>query len=141
MAAWWRGGAKARDRWLVLASLREKHEQHYHRAMADFRKAAAAGSANAMFNIGVLYADGQGVPQDYAKAMEWYRKGAAAGSRLAMFGIGYLYDQGQGVPQDYAKALRWMRKAEASGDPLVAALAKMVIAKIKQAQAAQNSGQ
>ena len=43
--------------------------------------------------------------------------------------------------QDYAKALHWLHKAEASGDPQAAGYARKLIAKVKQAQAAQNGGQ
>ena len=41
------------------------------------RRAAGQGSTNAMFNLGFLYANGQGVAQDYTKAREWYEKAAA----------------------------------------------------------------
>jgi hypothetical protein len=43
--------------------------------------------------------------------------------------------------QDYAKALYWLHRAEASGNPQIMAAAKKWIPKVKQAQAAQNSGQ
>ena len=66
-----------------------------------------------MTNLGVLYANGQGVPQDYAKAREWYEKAAAAGDAAAMRNLGFLYANGQGVPQDYAKAREWYEKAAA----------------------------
>ncbi len=75
-------------------------------------------SAPEMFNRGLDYYNGQGVPQDYAKAMEWFRKAAAAGIGRAMNNIGMLYTNGQGVPQDYAKAMEWFRKGAAAGSGL-----------------------
>jgi hypothetical protein len=33
-----------------------------------------------MFNLGVRYDKGQGVPQDFAKAIECYQKAASAGN-------------------------------------------------------------
>jgi clan AA aspartic protease (TIGR02281 family) len=36
------------------------------------RKAADQGAAQAQFNLGGMYLDGQGVPQDYVQAYKWY---------------------------------------------------------------------
>jgi TPR repeat protein len=68
-----------------------------------------------MFNLGVLYHNGQGVAQDHAKAREWYEKAAAKGDASAMFNLGVLYDNGFGVAKDYAKAREWYEKAAARG--------------------------
>ena len=43
--------------------------QDYVQAMTWYRKAADAGDAKAMLNIGAMYAVGHGVPQDYADAV------------------------------------------------------------------------
>src|SRR5208337_2946327 len=66
----------------------------------EYEKAAAAGNAKAMANLGYLYDRGQ----DYQKAKEWYEKAAARGSATAMNNLAFLYYQGHGVPQDYQKA-------------------------------------
>jgi TIR domain/Sel1 repeat len=84
-------------------------------ARDEYEKAAAKGDASAMFNLGVLYHNGQGVAQDYAKAREWYEKAAAKGDASAMFNLGVLYENGFGVAQDYAKARAWYEKAAAKG--------------------------
>ena len=84
-------------------------------AREEYEKAAAKGDASAMFNLGVLYHNGQGVAQDYAKAREWYEKAAAKGDESAMFNLGLLYHNGFGVAQDYAKARAWYEKAAAKG--------------------------
>ena len=41
--------------------------------------AAEQGNAVAQFNLGVLYANGQGVRQDYQEAAKWYRKAVEQG--------------------------------------------------------------
>ena len=41
------------------------------------RARAEQGDASAQFNLGVRYADGEGVPQDDAEAVRWYRLAAA----------------------------------------------------------------
>ena len=39
-----------------------------------YMKAAQAGDAQAMNNLGLMYGRVQGVPQDIAKALYWWRK-------------------------------------------------------------------
>ena len=85
-------------------------------ALEPYETAAAKGDASAMFNLGLLYENGQGVAQDYAKAREWYEKAAANDNASAMFNLGLLYARGDGVAQDYAKAHEWYEKAAAKGD-------------------------
>src|SRR5262245_14719527 len=85
-------------------------------ARQQYENAAAKGDASAMFNLGVLYHNGQGVAQDYAKAREWYEKAAAKGDASAMFNLGLRYDNGRGGTQDYAKAREWYEKAQAKGE-------------------------
>ena len=80
-----------------------------------YRKAAEQGNADAQFNVGVMYANGRGVPQDYAQARDWYRKAAEQGNADAQFNVGVMYANGQGVPQDYGQALVWYRKAAEQG--------------------------
>jgi uncharacterized protein len=64
-----------------------------------------------MTMLGMLFRDGQSVPQDYAKARDWYGKAVEKGDALAMAALGALYRDGKGVIQDYAKAREWFEKA------------------------------
>lgn len=64
---------------------------------------ATQGSAEAQFILGMMYANGRGVPQDYATARGWYEKAAAQGYALAQYNLGALYFYGQGVPQNDVK--------------------------------------
>ena len=88
----------------------------YATALREWRPLAEAGDADAQYNLGVMYDNGQGVPQDYAEAVKWYRLAAAQGDADAQFNLGVMYDNGQGVPQDYAEAVKWYRLAAAQGD-------------------------
>jgi len=47
------------------------------------RQEAEQGHAEAQFNLGLMYIDGQGVPQDYTQAAQWYRKAAEQGDATA----------------------------------------------------------
>jgi TPR repeat protein len=49
-------------------------------ALHWFRRAAEAGRASAMRQLGLMYEEGRGVAKDETQALEWYRKAAAAGS-------------------------------------------------------------
>ena len=85
--------------------------------MQWYRKAADQGYALAQTNLGVMYAQGRGVPQDYAQAMQWYRKAADQGIAHAQYNLGVMYAQGQGVAQDYAQAVQWYRKLPSRATP------------------------
>ncbi|WP_148132454.1 tetratricopeptide repeat protein, partial [Neisseria sp. HMSC074B07] len=66
-------------------------------AVQWYRKAAEQGLADAQYNLGMMYANGQGVRQDYAEAVRWFRKTAEQGLAEAQYNLGLAYEQGQGV--------------------------------------------
>ena len=52
-------------------------------AFTAFSKAAEQGDAKAQTNLGVMYYEGQGVPQDYVQAHMWFNLAAASGKENA----------------------------------------------------------
>jgi uncharacterized protein len=76
---------------------------------------AERGDAKAQYNLGVMYHQGEGVPQDFAEAMKWYRRAAEQGIPEAHYNLGVMYHQGEGVPPDHAEAVKWFRKAAEQG--------------------------
>ena len=88
---------------------------NYATALSEWRPLAEEGDAQAQLHLGVLYANGDGVPQNYANAHQWYEQAAAQGYPMAQFNLGVLYDNGDGVPQDYAKARQWYEQAADRG--------------------------
>ena len=70
------------------------------------------------YNLGVMYLNGQGVPQDYAEAAKWYRKAAEQGDVDATRILGLAYYLGKWVPQDLVQSYFWFSLAasRASGD-------------------------
>ena len=82
----------------------------------QLRLAAEQGHASAQSNLGVMYANGEGVPQDDQEAVKWYRLAAEQGGASAQFNLGNRYANGQGVPQDYQEAVKWYRLAAEQGD-------------------------
>ena len=89
----------------------------YVTALRLYRPLAQQGNDSAQFNLGRMYANGQGVTQDYAEAVSWYRKAAEQGNAFAQFDLGLLYEKGRGGgAQNYAEAVLWYRKAADHGN-------------------------
>jgi TPR repeat protein len=90
-------------------------EKNYGEAMRWYRMAADQGNAAGQNGVGVLHAEGLGVPRNYIEAMRWYRQAADKGEPNAENNIGYLYLDGLGVTRDYVEAMKWFAKAAANG--------------------------
>lgn len=90
-------------------------------AMADkfeiIRKVAEQGDAGAQNNLGLMYDNGEGVPEDDAEAVRWYRLAAGQGHALAQLNLGAMYAKGEGVPEDdIIQAYAWYSIAAAQGE-------------------------
>ena len=62
----------------------------YATALKEWRPLAERGVSTAQFNLGVIYDNGEGVPQDYAEAVKWYRKAAEQGDAAAQSNLGFM---------------------------------------------------
>jgi len=80
-------------------------------ALAEFRRLADEGNFVAQYNLGVMYANGQGVPRDLEKAATWFQMSARGGDARAQFNLGNMYAHGEGVPRDLSRAAEWYAKA------------------------------
>lgn len=81
------------------------------------RRAAESGDAEAQFELGRIYASGDGVEPDAAKAAECFRMAAEQGDPLAQHSLGSLYLLGDGVPQNNETGVDWIGKAAEQGFP------------------------
>ena len=52
---------------------------------------AEQGDAEAQYNLGVSYYNGEGVAQDYAEAAYWFHKAAEQGNAYGQYGLADLY--------------------------------------------------
>ena len=77
---------------------------------------AEQGLATAQYNLGIMYADGLGVPENDSEAAKWYRKAADQGDAEAQFNVGNGYATGRGVPQNNIRAYVWWSMAKTQGD-------------------------
>ena len=85
-------------------------------ALREWTPLAKQGNADAQFNLGLMYHEGQGVPQDYKTAVKWYKLAAEQGDANAQTNLGNAYGRGQGVIQDNVYAHMWLNIAASSGD-------------------------
>jgi TPR repeat protein len=72
---------------------------------------AEKGDAEAQYNLGVYYDNGQGVAKDEIEAVNWYRKAAEQNNVSAQYNLGVSYAFGQGVAKNELEAVKWFRKA------------------------------
>ena len=106
-------GQSAADR---TRSTRARPPNAQAKSLADLRKLADRGDADAQWQIGVRYHNGDGVPHDDAQAMQWFHRAAEQGHVTAQATLGAYYWAGRGVPQDLSQAYFWSDIALAQGD-------------------------
>ena len=70
-------------RYYEFGDKKGEYPPNYHEAMRFYLKAAAQGSEAAMYRIGLLYANGKGVPKDMGQADMWMRKAVARNDAAA----------------------------------------------------------
>jgi len=88
---------------------------HFAEAYCYWRPVAENGYAEAQYNLGWLYANGNGMPVDIETAIEWWKKAAEQGHADAQFALGLAYTTGDDVGRDMDQAVTWYLKAAAGG--------------------------
>ena len=78
---------------------------------ASLKNAAQQGDPAAQRNLGILYANGERIPQDYTQALHWLTQAAKQEDFAAMNSLGIMYESGMGVAKDEVQAVEWYRKA------------------------------
>jgi hypothetical protein len=86
------------------------------RPLADLQRLAEHGDADAQWQLGVRYHNGEEVPRDDTRAMQWFLRAAEQGHVTAQATLGAYYWAGRGVPQDLSRAYFWSALALAQGD-------------------------
>ena len=92
-------------------------QSDYQTAFKLWLPMAEQGDASVQFNLGVMYAKGQGVKQDDFEAVKWFRKAAEQGHAKAQAILGFSYLLGErGVQVNKSLAKEWFGKACDNGD-------------------------
>ena len=76
---------------------------------------AAQGDAEAQLQVGMRYAEGDGVIQNDKEAARWFALAARQGLAEAQYQYGLVLLQGRGVVQDYKAAFTWIEKPAKRG--------------------------
>jgi TPR repeat protein len=93
-------------------------EKDYKKAYKLLSPLAEQGNDKAQFTLGLMFNDGQGVPQDYEEAIKWFRLAAEQENHKAQMSLGLLYKDGQGVIKDLEEAMKLVTLAADGGIPL-----------------------
>ena len=98
----------------------KKEQAGYERADYEtilhiWKPLAERGDIDAQNDLGMMYAEGVGVPQDQEMAAQWFRRAAEQGYAVAQFNLGGMYKQGRGMPQDDKVAAQWYKRAAEQG--------------------------
>ena len=77
---------------------------------------SAHGDADAQYNLGWMYQNGNGVPQSDSEAVKWYRKAAEQGHADAKKNLDCMSSTSKSVPLDESATVTFHRKAAEQGD-------------------------
>jgi uncharacterized protein len=83
------------------------HRKDFAGSLTLWRPLAEHGDPAAQAMLGIMYDDGDGVPQDRTEAAKWYYKAAAGGDADGQYLLGTMFALGYGVPQDFVQARMW----------------------------------
>jgi len=86
------------------------------KALPLYLQLAEQKNADAQFQLGLIYANGQGVTKDDKQAADWFGKAAQQGHMEAQTKLGFMYATGKGVVRNYSLAVYWCYKAAEQGD-------------------------
>ncbi len=120
------------------AGLKAYESHDYATALKEWRPLAEQGDAAAQFNLGLMYYDGQGVPQDFREARRWFQRSADQGYEKAQLNLGAMYGSGKGLRRpDYVQAYVWLSLCAAAGDQKCSAQRDLVSQKLKGSKLAE----
>lgn len=78
-------------------------------------KSAESGNSEAMYQLGLLYYDGNTVKRDYRKAVELFTPAAEKGHPKAQNNLGVIYGKGQGTTKNVVTSYMWFTLASLQG--------------------------
>jgi TPR repeat protein len=137
------GHSEAKINIKVKANIYELAKKNVPEALKIMIRDAEKGIAEAQYNLGGMYANGEGVPQDDQEAFKWYRlaveqgygkaniyelakknvpealkimiRDAEKGIAEAQYNLGVMHQYGLAVRQDDREAMKWYRLAAENG--------------------------
>jgi TPR repeat protein len=90
-------------------------EGEFRRAFDAWSLGAYEGNAEAQFNLGVLYLEGNSVERNAERARTWFMKAAEKHHVLAQYNLGHMALSGMGSEKNVQAALNWWKLAAEGG--------------------------
>ncbi len=88
------------------------------RAMPLYARACELGDLRACTVAGMIYAEGNNVPQDYTRAESFFRRACDRGDVDGCRALGIMYNGGEGVVQNHRRAAEYFLRACEHSTPL-----------------------
>lgn len=85
-------------------------------AVAELRPLVEQGDARAMFLLGTMYNDGNGVLRNPHTALGLYKQAAALGNAQSMLALATMYQSGSSGYVSYKHAAKWFERCSKLGD-------------------------
>ena len=95
--------------------LTELNTDKRHFTVQLFYEKAKNGDADAQYQLGLLYLEGQSTIQDFEEAAKWFELAAEKNHIQAQYQLGLFYKTGFGVDIDPEKSYMWLNLAVAAG--------------------------
>ena len=93
----------------------QKSAMWYQKALERLMMLSEQGHTNAMFSLGRMYRDGEGVKKDPSEAEKWFSKASSLGNEWAGVNLGDMYRSGKGVGRSGIAAVKWYMQAAGNG--------------------------
>ena len=74
-------------------------------------------NADAQYQVGRMYRDGQSIPRNAWQAARWFMLAAKKGQPKAQAMLGYMLVRGDVIPRDVPRGLMWLTLARESAKP------------------------
>ncbi len=100
-------------------------------ALAACRQAALEGDAEAQYELGEFYYDGQRTPRELPQALSWFEKASLQGHAQAQHRLGSMFFRGEGVPANNVQAFIVLKMAAVNGSEEALDTADLVSAQMR----------
>lgn len=107
----------SKDAWFDKAVIYDDALKKTNEALECYKKSAALGEVDALFNIATIYYNGRhDLKKNYKEAKKYFELAAEHNDSEAMNILGNIYNLGQGVTKDSKIAKKYYEKAKALGN-------------------------
>nr|WP_295931857.1 serine/threonine-protein kinase [uncultured Dyadobacter sp.] len=94
-----------------------KSDKYYLEAIEAMKKLAEADDPEALGNLGMMYANGEGVPKNEKLALEYLLRSAKTGYAFIQSNLAQAYQYGSGTDVNLGEAVRWYKASSQKGHP------------------------